>query len=60
MAGEVMVIREDGLAPSKWSISRVEAEHPEYDGKVLVVDICTTKGVYCRPVAKVAPLLYQD
>ena len=55
--GDVVVLREDNMVPTKWPIARVMKAHPGKDGVVRVVTIRTPTGTYTRPVVKVAPLL---
>ena len=55
--GDVVVLREDGLVPTKWQLARVEEVHPGRDGKVRVATIKTPRGIYKRPVTKLALLL---
>ena len=55
--GDVVIIREDGLLPTKWAIARVVDVHPGQDNVVRVVTIRTSTGTYKRPVTKVAVLI---
>ena len=55
--GDVVVLREDTLAPTKWPLARVTQVHCGRDGLVRVVTIKTPKGTYKRPVTKLALLL---
>ena len=55
--GDVVVLREDGMVPTKWPIARVTRVHTGRDGVVRVVEIKTATGTYTRPVMKVARLL---
>ena len=55
--GDVVIIREDGLLPTKWAIARVVDVHPGQDNVVCVVTIRTSTGTYKRPVTKVAVLI---
>ena len=55
--GDVVVLQEDGLLPSKWQLAKITEVHPGRDGVVRVVTVKTKTGSYKRPVTKVAPLL---
>ncbi|XP_036321200.1 uncharacterized protein LOC118735507 [Rhagoletis pomonella] len=50
--GDLVVIREDNLAPNEWRLGRVINLHPGSDNRVRVVDITTEKGQVTRPLAK--------
>ena len=45
------------VIPTKWPLAKVINTYPEEDGIVRVVDIKTSKGLYRRPVHKLALLL---
>lgn len=55
--GDIVVVREDGTVPSFWPLAKVVQTYPGKDGLVRVVDVKTSKGIYRRPVTKVAVLL---
>ena len=55
--GDVVIIREDTLVPTKWPLARVSQVHCGKDGLVRVATVKTTKGTYKRPVTKLALLL---
>ena len=55
--GDVVVLQEDGLVPSKWQLARVILVHPGSDGTVRVATVKTCQGTYKRPVTKLALLL---
>ena len=55
--GDVVVLREDGLVPTKWPLGRITQVHKGQDGHVRVVTIKTSTGEYKRPITKVAILL---
>ena len=54
---DVVLLIEDKILPTKWPLARVIKVYPGSDGVVRVVDIKTAKGLYRRPVCKLAPLL---
>jgi len=55
--GDVVILREDGMVPTKWPIARITEAHAGRDGIVRVVTIKTSTGTYTRPATKIAPLL---
>ena len=55
--GDIVCVREEPMAPTRWPLARVIEVHPGQDGKVCVVTIKTAKGVYTRPVVKLVPLV---
>ncbi|XP_055714332.1 uncharacterized protein LOC129808575 [Phlebotomus papatasi] len=52
--GNMVLIKEDNLPPTKWMLGRVLEVHPGTDGKVRVATVQTSTGVYNRAVAKCA------
>ncbi|XP_059608215.1 uncharacterized protein LOC132256052 [Phlebotomus argentipes] len=59
--GEVVLLLDDTAKEgSKWILGRVETAHPGGDGKVRVVTVRTARGVYKRPIVKIARLPKQD
>jgi len=56
-AGDVVVLREDGLIPLKWQLARVIEVHPGQDGVVRVATVKTQNGTYKRPITKLVLLL---
>ena len=55
--GEVVLLQEDSLIPTRWPIGRITKTFPGADGCVRVVTVKTSTGSYTRPVTKIAPLL---
>ena len=55
--GDIVVLQENNLAPTKWELVRVIEVYPSKDGLVRVVTIRTSNGTYKRPVTKIALLL---
>ena len=55
--GDVVCLREEPLAPTKWPLVRVAEIHPGRDGNVHVVTVETAKGRYTRPLGKIVPLV---
>ena len=58
--GDIVVLREDTLAPTKWPLARVIQVHCGRDGLVRVATVKTSKGTYKRPITKLALLLSSD
>ncbi|XP_036322184.1 uncharacterized protein LOC118736204 [Rhagoletis pomonella] len=54
--GDLVVIKEDNLAPTEWRLGRVVNVHPGADSRVRVVDILTEKGQVTRPLVKLVLL----
>ncbi|XP_055714178.1 uncharacterized protein LOC129808429 [Phlebotomus papatasi] len=54
--GDLVLLAEDHVAPSHWSMGIVEATHPGEDGKCRVATIRTTKGTYQRAIQRLARL----
>ena len=55
--GDIVCLREEPMAPTRWPLARIIKVHPGQDGKVRVVTVRTSKGVYNRPVVKLVPLV---
>ena len=55
--GDVVVLQEDKLVPTKWPIARVIETHPGKDGLVRVATVRTATGTYKRPTTKLALLV---
>ena len=58
--GDVVVLREDGMVPTRWPLARITKTHPGRDSIVRVVTVKTSSGTYTRPVHKVVLLLPHD
>ena len=58
--GDIVCLRDEPMAPTRWPLARVVELHPGKDGKVRVATIETMKGRYRRPVIKMVPLVYQE
>ena len=46
--GNVVLLAEDGMISTRWPIAKVTS-YPGNDGIMRVVDVKTSKGMYCRP-----------
>lgn len=55
--GDVVILKEDGMIPTRWPLARVAEVHPGNDGLVRVATVKTAKGTYKRPITKIALLL---
>lgn len=55
--GDVVIIREDNMAPVQWPMGRIVTVHQGDDDLVRVVTVKTSTGTYRRPVAKIVLLL---
>lgn len=55
-ANDMVLIREDNLPPSKWSIGRIIETLPGKDGLVRSVRVKTPYGIYQRPITKLGRL----
>ncbi len=55
--GDIVILKESGMVPTKWPLGRVVDTHPGQDEFVRVVTIQTSKGTYRRPASKIAVLL---
>ncbi len=55
--GDLVVVREDSPITNQWPLARVLMVHPGKDQRVRVATIKTAKGIYKRPIVKLALLL---
>ena len=55
--GDVVILHESNLIPTKWLLGRIVNIYPGKDRIVRVVDVKTTNGTYKRPITKIALLL---
>ena len=55
--GDLILLKEDGIVPSKWPLGRIVSVYPGDDKLVRVVTVKTSSGGYRRPTAKIALLL---
>lgn len=58
--GDLVIIKEDNTAPSKWNLGRVIETFPGHDGLVRSVMIKTVHGNYKRPITKLGLLLKNE
>ena len=57
VVGDIVVLRENGMVPTRWPIAKVIETHAGRDKLVRVVTVKTSTGTYTRPVNKLALLL---
>ena len=55
--GDIVLLQESGLVPTKWPLGWVIKTHPGKDALVRVATVKTAQRWYKRPVSKVAVLL---
>lgn len=55
--GDIVLIKEGGIVPTKWPMGRIVNVYPGKDKLVRVVSVKTAQGTYKRPVSKVAILI---
>lgn len=55
--GDLIILKEDNLAPSQWLLGRVKETFPAPDGMVRSVLIGTIHGDYKRPITKLGVLI---
>jgi uncharacterized protein DUF5641 len=58
--GDLVVVKDDNLPPTKWQMGRIIMVHPGDDGNVRVATVKTQTGEYKRPVVKLCPILRKD
>ena len=58
--GDIVILREDSVLPTKWPLGRVTEVYPGKDELVRVATVKTHAGVRTRPVTKLALLLPSD
>lgn len=54
--GDLVLVKEERLAPMQWRLGRILELHPGKDKLVRVVTLKTSSGVFRRPVVKISPL----
>ena len=55
--GDIVVLQDDNLVPTRWPLARVIKDYVGNDKLVRVVTVKTTNGIYKRPIHKMALLL---
>lgn len=54
--GDLMILKEDNLPPTKWKLCRIVEKHSGLDNITRVVTIKTDDGFLKRPIVKLSPL----
>ena len=55
--GDIVILQQDNLIPSKWPLARVIKIHAGKDDLMRVVTVKMNSGTYKRPISKIALLL---
>ena len=55
--GDVVILKEDSLVPTKWPLAKIIEVHTGKDGLVHVVTVKTATAMYKRPISNIALLL---
>ena len=55
--GDVICLKDEPMAPTKWPLASIVEIHPGKDGKVQVATIETAKGRYRCLIVKMVPLV---
>ena len=55
--GDIVCLREEPTAPTRWPLAKVIKIHPGQDVKDRIVTVRTAKGTYVRPAVKLVPLI---
>ena len=58
--GDIVCLREEPAAPTKWPLAKIIKIHPGQDRKLRIVSVKTAKEEYTRPVVKLVPLVQQN
>ena len=55
--GDIVLIKNENMAPTHWPLTRVAKTHPGSDGLIRVVTLKTSKSSYQRPIHKLVKFL---
>lgn len=58
--GDLVLVRDERLPPSKWCLGRITNTHPGSDNLTRVVTLKTQNGEIKRPLTKICPLPSND
>lgn len=58
--GDLVIVREDNLPPTKWKLGRITATHAGADGLVRKATLKTATGELTRPIIKLCIILSND
>lgn len=59
MNGQMVVIKEENIPPTRWKLGRITKTVPGTDGLIRVVEIQTQTGILKRPISKICQLPIQ-
>ncbi|XP_020296284.1 uncharacterized protein LOC109861165 [Pseudomyrmex gracilis] len=54
--GQVVLVKQQNLAPLQWTLGRIQEVHPGPDGVARSATVKTAKGVFVRPLSRIAVL----
>ncbi|XP_068158249.1 uncharacterized protein, partial [Drosophila tropicalis] len=54
--GQLVIVHEDNVTAQHWPLARVVSVNAGPDDKIRVVELKTAKGIFKRPIHKIAPL----
>lgn len=54
--GQLVVVKEEGLPPQAWLLSRITEVHPGADNVVRTATVKTARGIFKRPASKLCVL----
>lgn len=58
--GQLVLIKEDGIPPSKWILGRITKTYPGKDGLIRCVEVKCKESKLSRPIHKLCPLPIED
>lgn len=54
--GDIVILKDESLAPARWPLARIIETHPGPDGVARVATLRTSSGILKRAVSKICPL----
>lgn len=57
---DMVMVKDENLPVTKWTLGRVVQKHPGNDGKTRVVSVKTSKNVLKRTITKIAPMPHNE
>lgn len=58
--GDLVLLKDENLPPSKWAMGRILQTHPGSDNLTRVVTLKTQNNVLQRPITKICPLISDE